>query len=82
MSFLQKIKQPLFWKYVVYLTIPFFVFFIIFGFILNNWSLVFEGDFSTAIKDTFQQESWQKFVIPKIIFSVLYGIYMSNKKMK
>lgn len=81
MSFIDKIKQPEFWSNFAKVAIPFFVIVTIISLLINSSSAIFSGDFETLSKDNFADGKWKNFFGFKVIFSVFYGLYITNKKM-
>ncbi|MCL7753807.1 hypothetical protein [Polaribacter sp. Z022] len=82
MAFLNKIKQPEFWSNFAKVAIPFFVIVTVISLLINSSSEIFSGDFETLNKNNFSDGKWKNFFGFKIIFSVFYGLYITNKKMK
>ena len=82
MVFLDKIKQPEFWSNFSKVAIPFFVFVTIISLLINNFSDIFSGNFEAINQANFADGKWKNFFSFKIIFSVFYGLYTTNKKMK
>jgi hypothetical protein len=82
MSFLEKIKQPIFWSNFMRVTIPFFIIVTLFSLFMNSWKEIFAGDFTTVSKVNFDNGKWVRFWGIKIIISFIYGIYTTNKNMK
>jgi hypothetical protein len=82
MSFLEKIKNTEFWSNFLKVAIPFFVVVTLVSLLMKSWREIFAGDFATVNEANFSEGKWQNFFGFKIIFSVFYGLYMTNKKMK
>lgn len=82
MSFLHKIKQPLFWSNFAKVAIPFFIIVTIISLLMNSSSAIFSGDFETVSKNNFEDGKWKNFFGFKVVFSTFYGLYITNKKMK
>lgn len=82
MAFLDKIKQPEFWSNFSKVAIPFFVFVTIISLLINNFSDIFSGNFEAVNQTNFAGDKWKNFFGFKIVFSVFYGLYITNKKMK
>ena len=82
MTFLEKIKQPLFWSNFAKVAIPFFVIVTIISLLINSSSSIFSGDFETLNQSNFADGKWKNFFGFKVVFSVFYGLYITNKKMK
>ncbi len=82
MSFLKKIKNPKFWTNFTLITLPFFFFLTVIMLLWKNWSDIFAGDFEAVSKANFENGKWKPFFGIKIVASVLYGLYTTNKNMK
>ncbi len=82
MSFLEKIKQPIFWTNFAKVAFPFFVIVTVISLLINSSSEIFSGDFETLNKNNFSDGKWKNFFGFKIVFSAIYGLYMTNKNMK
>ena len=82
MTFLQKIQQPGFWVNVLKIAIPFLIIVTIFSLIFNSGSAIFSGDFATVNEINFSNKKWVRFWLSKIVISLIYGIYTSNKNTK
>jgi hypothetical protein len=82
MTFLEKIKQPLFWSNFAKIAIPFFVIVTIVSLLMKSSSEIFSGDFNTVNQNNFADGKWKNFFAFKVIFSAVYGLYITNKKMK
>ena len=82
MPFIDKIKQPEFWFNFAKVAIPFFVVVTIISLLINSSSEIFSGDFETLSKNNFSDGKWKNFFGFKLVFSVFYGVYITNKKMK
>ena len=82
MSFLENIKHPKFLPNFLRVAIPFFIVVTLLPLLINNSSEIFSGDFETVHAVNFSDGKWKNFFGFKIIFSTLYGLYITNKKMK
>ena len=82
MTFKEKKKQKEFWQNTFKIAIPFFVFFTIISLLMNSWRDIYLGDFVKVVEDNFTNRKWIQFWSYKIILSLGYGIYMTNKNMK
>ena len=82
MSFLEKIKQPLFWSNFAKVAIPFFVIVTIVSLLMSSASDIFSGAFDKVSETNFTNGKWKNFFGFKVVFSTFYGLYMTNKKMK
>ncbi|WP_299617396.1 hypothetical protein [uncultured Tenacibaculum sp.] len=82
MTVIEKLKSPLFWKNVLKVSIPFFIFVIIFSLLFYNGRLIFSGDFQAVFDKEFKNGKWINFLVPRLIISFGYGMYTVMKKMK
>jgi len=82
MTFFEKIKNGQFWVNFAKVAIPFFVIVTIISLLINSSSEIFSGNFETLYKNNFEGDLWKTFFGYKIVFSTLYGLYMTNKNMK
>lgn len=82
MSFFLKIKQKFFWQNTLKTAVAFFIFVTIISLLMNSWRDIFVGDFAQVTEANFNNGKWIEFWSYKVVLSVLYGIYMTNKKMK
>ena len=81
MSLLHKIQQPIFWKNVAKVAIPFFIVVTIITLFMNSWRDIFAGNFDLVNQTNFSEGKWKQFWGFKIVLSFVYGIWMTNKKM-
>ncbi|OCK44079.1 hypothetical protein BA195_05155 [Tenacibaculum soleae] len=82
MSLLKKIQKGSFWVNVVKVSVPFLVFVTLFSLLVNSGSALFSGDFETVNAINFSENKWQRFWLTKVTVSILYAIYVVNKKTK
>ncbi len=82
MTFLERLQTSNFWKNVLKVSIPFFIIVTIFSLFINSFSAIFSGDFDTVYQTNFANNKWQSFWGYKMLFSILYGMYMTNKSTK
>ncbi len=82
MSFFKKIQQKEFWVITLKVAIPFFIFVTIISLLMSSWREIFAGDFAKVAEVNFNDGKWLQFWSYKIIFSLFYGMYMTNKNMK
>lgn len=80
MTFLQKIKQPLFWSNFAKVAIPFFILVTLISLFMNSWQEIFAGDFTKVNEVNFANGKWKTFWGLKIVISVFYGIWLTSKK--
>ncbi|WP_271406704.1 hypothetical protein [Tenacibaculum soleae] len=82
MSLLKKIQKGNFWINVLKVSVPFLVFVTLFSLLVNSGSALFSGDFETVNAINFSENKWQRFWLTKVTVSILYAIYVVNKKTK
>jgi hypothetical protein len=82
MPFLENIKNPQFLSNFLRVAIPFFLVVTLLPLLINSSSEIFSGDFKTVHATNFSDGKWKNFFGFKIVFSALYGLYITNKKMK
>ncbi|MGK0324688.1 MAG: hypothetical protein ACJA2M_000017 [Polaribacter sp.] len=82
MSFIEKIKNPIFWSNFFKVVIPFFIVVTLFSLFMNSWREIFAGDFIKVSETNFSDGKWKNFWGIKLFISALYGLYITNKNMK
>ena len=82
MSLLKNIQKGSFWINVLKVGIPFLVFVALFSLLVNSGGALFSGDFETVNTINFSDNKWKRFWITKVTVSILYAIYVVNKKTK
>lgn len=82
MSFFNKIQTKAFWVNFYKVTLPFFILVTLISLFLNSWRDIFSGDFAAVAEANFNDGKWIPFWAYKIVFSIFYGLYMTNKNMK
>lgn len=82
MKFIDKIKNPVFWSNFLKVAVPFFFFVTIISLLINSWSAIISGDFATIAEQNFANGKWATFWGMKIVISIIYGLYITNKNMK
>ncbi|MGY0406740.1 MAG: hypothetical protein ACWIPJ_00060 [Polaribacter sp.] len=82
MSFFKKIQQPIFWSNFLKITIPFFSIVTLISLFMNSSREIFAGDFATVSNVNFANGKWMRFFGLKVVFTVIYGLYMTNKNTK
>ncbi len=82
MSFIKNIQKGLFWVNVLKVSIPFLVFVVLFSLVVNSGGALFSGDFETVSNINFSEGKWKRFWLTKVTVSILYAIYVVNKKTK
>ncbi len=82
MTFTEKIKLKEFWINFAKITIPFFIAVVVVFLIMGNSKALFSGNWSVLNEQYFSDGKWQGFFAPKVVMSVLYGLWITNKNMK
>ncbi|MCF2873559.1 MULTISPECIES: hypothetical protein [unclassified Tenacibaculum] len=82
MSFGKNIQKRIFWINVLKVSIPFLIFVTLFSLLVNSGKALFTGDFEKVNTINFSEKKWVRFWLTKVTVSVLYGMYIVNKKMK
>ncbi|MET2983686.1 hypothetical protein [Aureibaculum conchae] len=82
MTFLEKIKTAFFWKRALMIIIPFFVFLVIISLLLNSFSAIIGADWAKIMEDNFYHGKWKLFFATKIMVSILYGLWVTNRNVK
>jgi len=75
-------KNGLFWVNVLKVGIPFLVFVALFSLVVNSGGALFSGDFETVNTINFSEQKWKRFWLTKVAVSILYAVYVVNKKTK
>jgi len=82
MTFLEKIKTPIFWKSVFIITIPFFIALVIISLLFNSFSDITDFDLEAIKAANFSDGKWKVFFLTKSVVSVLYGVWVTNRNIK
>lgn len=82
MKFTEKIKHPEFWPNFFKVAIPFFIVVTLISLFMNSWREIFAGDFAAVAETNFNNGKWKTFWGIKIVISIIYGLYITNKNMK
>lgn len=82
MSFINKIKQPLFWQNFAKIALPFFIVVVVISLLIESSSAIFSGDFQAVNQENFANGKWKTFFGFKIVFTAVYALYITNKNMK
>ncbi|WP_299013082.1 hypothetical protein [uncultured Polaribacter sp.] len=82
MTFLEKIKQPVFWRNLAKVAIPFFIMVTLISLFMNSWRDIFAGDFAKVNEVNFADGKWKSFWGIKIFICFFYALWITNKKMK
>lgn len=82
MSLVKNIQNPTFWVNVLKVGLPFLIIVTLFSLLFNTGSAIFSGDWSAVYEYHFANKRWVRFLLQKGVISLLYGMYICNKKMK
>ncbi len=82
MTFLEKIKTPIFWKSVLKITIPFFIALVIISLLFNSFSNIINFDLEAIKAANFSDGKWKNFFLSKSVISLLYGIWITNRNIR
>ena len=82
MTFKEKIKLSEFWLNFLKIVVPFFIILTLIMLLWKNWSAFFQGDFNTIAEENFRNGKWKVFFGVKLVASIIYGLYVTNKNMK
>lgn len=82
MSFFEKIQKPEFWNAFKKISIPFFILLVLISLFMNSWRDIFSGDFAAVNAYNFSDGKWIRFWGFKIVITILYGLFMTNKNFK
>lgn len=82
MSLIKNFTKGAFWINVLKIGIPFLLIVTLFTLLFNSAGDIFSGDFDKVNETHFSNKKWVRFWLSKIVISFIYGIYITNKKMK
>ncbi len=82
MTFTEKIQQPVFWMNTFKIALTFFIVLTIISLLFNSFSDLISMNFTAVMENNFYEGKWISFFGIKIIFSLVYGIWMTAKNMK
>ncbi len=82
MTFTEKIQQPVFWMNTFKIALTFFMVLTIISLLFNSFSDLVSMNFAAVMENNFYEGKWISFFGIKIIFSLVYGIWMTAKNMK
>lgn len=82
MTFTEKIQQPVFWMNTFKIALTFFIVLTIISLLFNSFSDLVSMNFTAVMEDNFYEGKWISFFGIKIIFSLVYGMWMTAKNMK
>ena len=82
MTFIEKIQQPVFWMNTFKIALTFFIVLTIISLLFNSFSDLVSMNLAAVMESNFYEGKWISFFGIKIIFSLLYGMWMTAKNMK
>lgn len=82
MTFTEKIQQPVFWMNTFKIALTFFVVLTILSLLFHSFSDLVSMNFTAVMENNFYEGKWISFFGIKIIFSLVYGMWMTAKNMK
>ena len=82
MTFTEKIQQPVFWMNTFKIALTFFMVLTIISLLFNSFSDLVSMNFAAVMENNFYEGKWISFFGIKIIFSLVYGMWMTAKNMK
>lgn len=82
MSLIKNIQKGSFWVNVVKVGTPFLVVVALFSLLFKTGDAIFSGDFETVYNVHFANKQWIRFWLSKIVITVIYSMYIVNKRMK
>lgn len=82
MTLLEKLKSPDFFIHALKIATPFFILLVVISLLINNFRDIIAFDFGAVAEANFNNGLWKKFFAIKVVFSFLYGVWMSAKKTK
>ncbi len=82
MALQKNLTKKLFWINVLKVGIPFLVIVTLFTLLFNSAGDIFSGNFKAVYEMHFANKLWVRFWLSKIVISLIYGMYLTNKKMK
>lgn len=82
MTFKEKLKLPEFWLNFLKVSVPFFIILILITLLWKNWNAFFKGDFNLIADENFRNGKWMVFFGVKMVTSIIYGLYVTNKNIE
>ncbi|NNC71065.1 MAG: hypothetical protein HKN90_09615 [Flavobacteriaceae bacterium] len=81
MTFLEKVKTPIYWRHVLRIGLLFLVLLIIISLLFNSFSDILKFDLDAVNTENFSEGKWKKFMISKIAISLVYAMWVTNRNM-
>jgi len=82
MTFTEKIQQPVFWMNTFKIALTFFIVLTILSLLFNSFSDLVSMNFTAVLENNIYEGKWISFFGIKIIFSLVYGMWMTARNMK
>jgi hypothetical protein len=82
MTFTEKIQQPVFWMNTFKIALTFFIVLTIISLLFNSFSDLVSMNFTAVMENNFYEGKWISFFGIKIIFSLVYGMWMTARNMR
>ena len=82
MTLLEKIKSPGFFNKAFKIAMPFFILLLVISLLINNFKQMISFDFAAVAEANFNDGKWKSFFAIKIVFSMLYGMWMAARNTK
>ncbi len=82
MSFNENIKKSLYWGHVLKMALFLIIIISLFTLVFQTGGALFSGDFDTVYNVHFANKQWVRFFLTKTTVSVLYAMYVVNKRIK
>jgi hypothetical protein len=82
MTFLEKIKTPLFWPSVLKIAAVFFIAVILVSLLFESFRSIINFDMQAVSEQNFTEGKWKKFFASKAIISLVYGIWVTARNIK
>lgn len=79
MTFIDKIKTRIFWKHVLRIGSLFFVLLIIISLLFNSFSDILNFDIAAVKAKNFSNGKWKQFIISKLLISLVYAMWVTNR---
>ena len=82
MTFIENVRTRIFWINTLRIATVFFIAIIIISLLFNNFSSIVKLDFQSIKNEHFLEGRWKVFFFPKIVISLLYGMWVTHRKTK
>ena len=82
MTLKEKLQSSIFWKNTFRISLLFFSAIIIVSLLFNSFTSIINFDLQTIRSENFSDDKWRGFFLPKMVISVLYGMWVTARNMK